>query len=114
MVQTVCQDINGVNSCKVVKSVGCVEVCQVEAYQKYGECYKSLCNKCVDNGGFDNGSGKGCGDYEKRGWCSDGKVKVAWTTGDKYKNPEKHCCVCGGGELFKPPVNPCRDVAIAV
>eukprot|EP00928_Gymnodinium_smaydae_P005729 TRINITY_DN1196_c0_g4_i1.p1 TRINITY_DN1196_c0_g4~~TRINITY_DN1196_c0_g4_i1.p1 ORF type:complete len:721 (+),score=151.87 TRINITY_DN1196_c0_g4_i1:36-2165(+) len=44
-------------------------------------------------------SGLTCEAYARRKWCSDGKPTSAGTAylGDLWNNPEKHCCVCGGG-----------------
>merc|ERR1712032_1152205 len=41
-----------------------------------------------------------CHCYLQMGWCSGSKVNAhaKWTKGSKLNNPEKHCCVCGGGD----------------
>lgn len=71
---------------------------------------KPLCEDDVKwaNGYFCQGEGKresqGCTEagwtckaYELWGWCADGKVLQDWSIGDHLKNPDAHCCVCGGG-----------------
>lgn len=51
------------------------------------------------------GKGMDCSDYSQNGWCAADKVVDADRAGRKYGFPEEHCCVCGGGNTYAPPVD---------
>jgi hypothetical protein len=71
----------------------------------------ALHRSCADTAAWTNGAGPTCAKYVEEGWCRDGVVLQTWTTGDNWRNPELHCCACGGGTYSEPapPVSDCQD-----
>ena len=63
---------------------------------------------CHDTPGWKNQYGSGCKAYKEDGRCRNGEVMEGqeWSTGYEFKNPEEHCCECGGGGAGGAP---CQD-----
>lgn len=55
---------------------------------------------CLSNGYKGPGcttAGLTCEAYRAAGWCSNGKTWVDFATSAERRNPNEHCCACGGG-----------------
>eukprot|EP00966_Prymnesium_polylepis_P245541 5680452-Prymnesium_polylepis.2 len=56
---------------------------------------------CVDTSRWVNQYGLGCDGYAAEGHCLGGDFILGhkWSGGDKFRYPERHCCVCGRGRF---------------